>query len=161
GVAFRVSSVPMKATDGTTIGTLSLATILDDAYARQLKQDSGAADVAIVSDGLAVASTLPAKAAHELETIVGRSKDPDGGPTLDAEQQASRRLVTVGDDTTFYALGSIDALSRTALRGAAWSLTGVAAVALVVALGASFWLARLLADPIGRLSTSLAAMTAS
>jgi len=160
GVAFRVSAVPMTASDGTAIGTLYLATSLDDQLAKQLKQDSGAADVAIVSDGLTIASTLPSKAAHEFESIVGRSKDPDGIATLDGEQQAYRRLVAVGD-TTFYALGSIDALSRSAIREAAWSLAAVAALALLLALGASFWLARLLADPIGQLSTSLASMAAS
>ena len=161
GAVFRVSGVPMQASDGTTIGTLYLATGLDDEYVKRLKQDSGAADVAIVSDGLAIASTLPAKAAREFETIVGRSKDPDGVATLDGEEQAYRRLVSVDDHTTFYALGSIDAQSRSAMRVAEWSLAAVGAAALALALGASFWLARLLADPIGRLSTSLAAMAAS
>ncbi|HEV3141868.1 MAG TPA: HD-GYP domain-containing protein, partial [Vicinamibacterales bacterium] len=161
GVVFRVSAVPMEASDGATLGTLYLATSLDDQYATKLKQDSGAADVAIVSDGLTIASTLPARAAHEFETMVGRSKDPDGVATLDGEQQAYRRLVAVDDNTTFYALGSIDAMSRSAMRDAEWSLAAVAAAALALALGASLWLARLLADPIGRLSTSLAAMAAS
>jgi len=158
---FRVSGVPMQASDGTAIGTLYLATALDDQYAKQLKEDSGAADVAIVSDGLAIASTLPTKAAREFETIVGRSKDPDGVATLDGEEQAYRRLVSVSDNTTFYALGSIDAQSRSAMRDAEWSLAAVGAAALALALGASFWLARLLADPIGRLSSSLASMAAS
>src|SRR5438270_4719199 len=161
GLVFRVSAVPMQASDGTTLGTLYLATSLDDEYAKQLKADSGAADVAIVSDGLTIASTLPSKAAHEFETIVGRSKDPDGVSTLDGEQQAYRLLVAVDANTAFYALGSIDAMSRAAMRGAEFSLAIVAVAALALALGASFWLARLLADPIGRLSTSLAAMAAS
>ena len=160
GIAFRASAVPLQASDGTAIGTLYLATSLDDRYVKQLKQDSGAADVAIVSDGLVIATTLPAKAAREFETNIGRSKDPDGIATLDGEQQAYRRLVAVGD-TTFYALGSIDAMSRSAMRDAEWSLALVAAAALLLALGASFWLARLLAEPIGTLSSSLAAMAAS
>jgi len=162
GTVFRVSAVPMQAQDGTTVGTLYLATSLDEAYAKTLKQDSGAADVAIVSDGLVLASTLPTKAAREFETLVGRSKDPEGVSTLDGEEQAYRRLVSINNDsTTFYALGSIDALSKTALRDAEFSLTLVALAALAIALVASFWLARLLTTPIGTLSTSLAAMTAS
>ena len=161
GAVFRISAVPMQASDGTVLGTLYLATSLDDQYANQLKQDSGAADVTIVSDGLVIASTLPSKAAHEFESIVGRSKDPDGVATLDGEEQAYRRLVAVGENTTFYALGSIDAQSRSAMRAAEFSLAIVGVAALVLALGASFWLARLLADPIGKLSSSLAAMARS
>jgi putative nucleotidyltransferase with HDIG domain len=159
GVVFRVSAVPLAYQDAT-VGTLYLAISLDDQYARQLKQDSGA-DVAIVSDGLVIASTLPAKAAHEFESIAGKSKDADGVATLDGEQQAYRRLVAVDDNTAFYALGSIDAMSKVAIRTAQSSLALVAAAALLLALGASFWLARLLTAPIGTLSTSLATKTAS
>jgi putative nucleotidyltransferase with HDIG domain len=161
GLVFRVTAVPMLAQDGTPVGTLYLATSLDEDYAKRLKQDSGAADVAIVSDGLVIASTLPTKAAREFETIAGRSKDPDGVATLDGEEQAFRRLVSIGNSTTFYALGSIDVLSKTALHDAELSLGLVALAALAIALAASFWLARLLTAPIGRLSSSLAAMTAS
>jgi len=161
GLVFRVSAVPMLAGDGTTVGTLYLATSLDEAYAKQLKQDSGAADVAIVSDGLVIGSTLPAKAAHEFETIAGRSNDPDGVATLDGEEQAYRRLVSIDSSTTFYALGSIDAMSKTAMRDAEFSLALVALAALAIALAASFWLAGLVTAPIGTLSKSLTAMTAS
>ena len=158
---FRVSGVPMQASDGAAIGTLYLATSLDDQYAQGLKHDSGAAEVAIVSDGLIVATTLPPKAAREFESLVGRSNSPDGVVTLDGEEEAYRKLVTVGDNTSFYALGSVDAMSRTAMREAEWSLALLAVAALAVALIASFWLARAVADPIDRLSRSLAAMAAS
>jgi putative nucleotidyltransferase with HDIG domain len=87
-------------------------------------------------------------------------KPVDGTATLDGEQYAFRRLVAVGD-TVFYALSSVDQSSRSAMRDAMTSLAALGAFALGLALVGSFALARLLTEPIGKLSTSLAAMTAS
>jgi putative nucleotidyltransferase with HDIG domain len=159
GSVFRLVAVPLQLDDGSTIGTLYLASSLDPAYVDALARLSGTR-IAILSDSLVVASTLPAAAAHELESALGVSKPLDGTATLDGQLFAFRRLVSVGD-TMVYALGSIDESSRTAQRQAIQSLAGIAAIALAVALGGSLWLARLLADPIDRLSTSLAAMARS
>ncbi len=71
----------------------------------------------------------------------------------------SRRLVGIAD-TMFYALGSIDGSSREAMRQAMWNLTLIAFAALSLALVGSLLLARLLAKPIGHLSSSLNEMAA-
>jgi putative nucleotidyltransferase with HDIG domain len=159
GGVFRLVAVPLQLDDGSTIGTLYLASSLDPAYVDALARVSGTR-IAVLSDSLVVASTLSAGAARELESALGAAKPLDGTATLDGQLFAFRRLVSIGD-TMVYALGSIDESSRTAQRQAIQSLAGIAAIALAVALGGSLWLARLLADPIDRLSTSLAAMAQS
>src|SRR5207253_4248211 len=108
-------------------------------------------------DGLMVASTLPAAAAREFEA----ASRPDAGTIpLNGESYAYRRLVAVGD-TSFYAFSSIDDSSRGAMRQAMRNLLFTAVGAIALALLGSITLARLLARPIGQLSTSLARMAAS
>jgi putative nucleotidyltransferase with HDIG domain len=158
GAPFRTVAVPLDL-EGTTIGALYLATSLDQSYAEELAKLAGAR-TAIVSDGLLVASTLSPQAAREFESAVAVARPNDGIATLDGESHAYRRLVAVGD-TVFYALGSIDETSRSATRDAMGNLALIAAGAIALALIGSVWLARLLTGPIGRLSSSLAAMAAS
>jgi putative nucleotidyltransferase with HDIG domain len=159
GTAFRVVAAPLQFSDGTAIGTLYLATSLDAAYAEELARLAGTR-TAIISDGLMLASTLPSGAAREFESHVAASKPDAGTIALNGESYAFRRLVAVGD-TVFYALGSIDESSRGAMRQAMRNLAFIAIGAIVLALAASITLARLLARPIGQLSSSLAAMAAS
>jgi putative nucleotidyltransferase with HDIG domain len=159
GAVFRVVVVPLLVSDGTTIGSLYLATSLDARYAEELAQLAGTR-TAIISDGLMLASTLSPVAARQFESAVAVAKPVDGVIVLDGESHAYRRLVAVGD-TVFYALGSIDESSRGAMGNAMENLALIAVGAIVLALVGSFSLARLLAEPIGRLSTSLAAMAAS
>jgi putative nucleotidyltransferase with HDIG domain len=159
GAVFRVVVVPLLVSDGTTIGSLYLATSLDARYAEELAQLAGTR-TAIISDGLMLASTLSPAAARQFESAVAVAKPVDGVIALDGESHAYRRLVAVGD-TVFYALGSIDESSRGAMGKAMQNLALIAVGAIVLALVGSFSLARLLAEPIGRLSTSLAAMAAS
>jgi len=73
---------------------------------------------------------------------------------LAGESYAFRRLVQLGT-TSFYALGSIDESSRAATRTAIQNLALIATGAAALALIASFWLARMLAEPVGQLSASL------
>jgi putative nucleotidyltransferase with HDIG domain len=80
--------------------------------------------------------------------------------TLNGESHAFRRLVDVGG-TSFYALASIDEFSRAATRAAQQRLLLIAVGATLLALAASFWLARMITEPIGRLSASLAHMAAA
>ena len=61
---------------------------------------------------------------------------------------------------SFYALASIDESSRAATRTAVQRLLIIAAGATLLALAASFWLARMITEPIGRLSASLKRMAA-
>ena len=159
GAVFGVVVVPLLVSDGTTIGSLYLATSLDTRYAEELAQLAGTR-TAIISDGLILASTLSPVAARQFESAVAVAKPVDGVIVLDGESHAYRRLVAVGD-TVFYALGSIDESSRGAMGKAMQNLALIAVGAIVLALVGSFSLARLLAEPIGRLSTSLAAMAAS
>jgi putative nucleotidyltransferase with HDIG domain len=159
GAAFRTVAVPLQFSDGTTVGTLYLATILDAAYAEELARLAGT-KTAVISDGLMLASTLPPGVAREFESAVAAAKPDAGTIPLNGESYAFRRLVTVGD-TMFYALGSIDESSRGAMRQAMRNLEFTAVGAIVLALLGSVTLARLLARPIGQLSTSLARMAAT
>jgi putative nucleotidyltransferase with HDIG domain len=157
--AFRVVAVPLQFGDGTTVGTLYLATSLDAAYAEELARLAGTR-TAILSNGLMIASTLPAGASREFETAVAATRPDAGQLPLNGESYAFRRLVSVGD-TMFYALGSIDESSRGAMRQAMWNLGFTAIGAIALALLGSVTLARLLSQPIGALSTSLAQMAAT
>jgi putative nucleotidyltransferase with HDIG domain len=156
---FRVIAVPLQLDDGSTIGTFYAATSLDQAYADELAQLAGTR-VAIVGNGVLVASTLPPAAAKQFEATVARARPVDGTITLDGESHAFRRLVAVGD-TVFYALGSIDESSRAAQRDAMRAIAFIGLGAIGLALLGSLWVARLLAEPIDQLSTSLARMAAS
>ncbi len=156
---FRVATVPLLLGDGTTIGTLYATTCLDQTYINDMKRLSRS-ELAVLSGDLLLASTLPSEAAREFEARILRSGATSGTETLSGESFAYRRLVHVGD-TVFYALASIDQSSRTAL-GAVWRDMVILAVgATCLALLGSVWLAHLLTGPVGRLSASLAAMTAS
>ena len=152
GLIFRVVSVPLLLAD-VPIGTLYLATSLDERYAEELATLANAR-IAILSDGILVASTLPATASREFESSA-ESRQPTGTATLDGQSYSFRRLVQVGN-TSFYALDSIDESSRAATRTASRNLIAIAAGAAALALIASFWLARMLTGPVGALSASLA-----
>jgi putative nucleotidyltransferase with HDIG domain len=156
---FRVIAVPLRLDDGSTIGTFYAATSLDQTYAEELTRLAGTR-VALVSHGALLASTLPSKAAHEFESAVAAGKPVEGTMTLDGESHAFRRLVAIGD-TVFYALGSIEESSRAAQRDAMRTILFIGLGAIGLALLGSLWLARLLAEPIDQLSTSLARMAAS
>jgi putative nucleotidyltransferase with HDIG domain len=156
GGVFRVVAVPLQFSDGTIVGTLYLATSLDTAYVEELARLAGTR-IAVLSEGLMVATTLPAGAAREFEA----ASRPDAGTMpLNGESYAYRRLVAVGD-TSFYALSSIDDSSRGAMRLAMRNLLFTAIGAMALALLGSITLARLLSRPIGQLSASLERMAAS
>jgi len=157
--AFRIVAVPLLVEDNTTIGTLYLATILDQHYAEDLAKLTGAR-TAIVSERLMTATTLPAAAAREFESAVAQTRPIDGTMKFAGEWYAFRR-VDLGGDTSFYTLQSIDEAAQATTRQAMRSLAYLDAGAILLAALASFWLAHRLTEPIGRLSQSLAAMAAS
>jgi putative nucleotidyltransferase with HDIG domain len=157
GTVFRVVSVPFDL-DEVRIGTLYLATGLDQQYAEELGTLAGAR-TAILSDGLLIASTLSPQAAREFESGVSSTRQTDGIITLGGESHAFRRLIDIGG-ASFYALASIDESSRAATRTAVRRLLAIAVGATLLALAASFWLARMITEPIGQLSSSLAHMAA-
>ena len=156
---FRVVTVPLLLINDTVIGTLYLATILDQAYANSLSA-LARTEIAVVSDGVALASTLNAEPAREFETAVGLPDRSDGTIALGGESHAFRKLFQIGD-TSFYALASIDDASRPAMRSAMQSLGWIAGGATLLAILGSFRLARQLTRPIDRLSASLQKMAAS
>ena len=155
---FRVVTVPLLL-DDATIGTLYVATSLNQEYAQELDHLAGNR-IAIVGDGLVLATTLTPRASRQFESAVAVEHQVDGTVALDGESYAFRRLVAVGD-TVFYALGSIDESSQAAMRNAMRNLAFVGVFGIGLAAIGSFWLARLLSEPIGALSDSLAAMAAS
>jgi putative nucleotidyltransferase with HDIG domain len=156
---FRVIAVPLVLDDGTTIASLYIATSLDRRYAEQLAALSRTR-TAIVSDGLLVASTMPAAAEREFESTVARTRVADGTLEVGGETLAFRRLVQI-DDTGLYAIASIDESSATAMGDAFRALVSIALGAMSLALLGSVWLAHLLTKPVGRLSSSLQAMAAA
>jgi putative nucleotidyltransferase with HDIG domain len=156
---FRVVTVPLALDDGTTIGTLYLATNLDRGFAEQLSELSRTR-VAIVSDGRLIASTFSPDSERQLEAYISGSGAVDGTADLNGEAYAFIRLVQVGD-TRFYALASIDESSRAASRAAMRTLVFLALGATGFALLGSVWLAHLLSEPIGQLSSSLQTMATS
>ena len=158
GMVFRVVSVPFDL-DGVRIGALYLATGLDRRYAEDLAVLAGAR-TAIVSDGQVVASTLSPESARAFESALTSAPPAGGIIALGGDSHAFRRLVDV-NGASFYALTSIDESSRAATRTAVQRLSLIAAVATLLALAASFWLARMITEPIGQLSTSLKRMAAS
>jgi putative nucleotidyltransferase with HDIG domain len=155
---FRVIAVPLVLDDGTTVAALHIATSLDRHYAEQLAALSRTR-TAIVSDGLLVASTLPADTEREFESVVARTGAAEGTLDVDDETLAFRRLVQIGT-TGFYAIASIDESARGATSDAVRALVSIAVGAMSLALLGSVWLAHLLTTPIGRLSSSLQAMAA-
>jgi putative nucleotidyltransferase with HDIG domain len=156
---FRIVSVPLVLTSDTVIGTLYLATSLDRAYAHALHALSRA-HVAILTDGVLVASTLGPESSQALEAAIARSNAADGAVDLRNESHAFRKLFAIGD-TSIYALSSIDDASSAPTRNAMQKLAFIACGATLLALLGSFYLARQLTGPIGQLSASLEQMAAA
>ncbi len=159
GEAFRVVTVPLMLNEGVTVGSLHLATALDRRFAEQLDR-MARARTAIVADGAVVATTLTPRAAREFEAALARSTADVGSIELDGASQAYLRLAVAGP-ASVYAISSIDDAAAVAMRRANQSLVAIGIGAIALALLGSSWLAKVLTDPIERLSTSLARLSAS
>ncbi len=155
---FRLASVPVSLQD-VSIGTLELATALDDRYAQELTELSGERTL-IVSGDRVIASTLPPSAMMALTPTAARALSGLDTITLADSEYAMRRLVQQGDAQVFV-LESIDAAARPIMKSALRTLVAIAVGAFVLAGIASLWLARTIARPVDRMSTSLLAMTQS
>lgn len=150
---FRVISAPLVLSDGSLIGTLYLATSLDDAFAERLSGFSNTG-TAILSDSGLIAGTLSPAAGRVLGTAIHGNHDAEGTVDLDGEAHAFRRLLEYGD-IRVYALTSIDGSARSALWRTTRALSAIALGALVLALAGSIALSRLLSGPVGRLSAAI------
>jgi len=155
---FRIVAVPLFFADAE-VGALHIATSLDQRHAESLEELSGTR-IAIVRNGAVIASTIPRSSVTAFEAAVGDGTPLDGIVSLEGETHAFRRLIQVGD-ATFYALESIVASARAATRDTMRNLMLIGLGAALLTFVGSFWLARTLSKPIGRLSEELAEMKIS
>jgi putative nucleotidyltransferase with HDIG domain len=161
GVYQRIAApITLKDTDqDTDLGTLALATAIDQEYAEGLSKLSGAKTL-VVADAKVVATTLPANAASGLTPQVLQALPSSRTVTLgDAEYAVE--LLFKRQVTSVYALDSIDASTAPILSGALGAMFWIALAAFSLAGIASLWMARTLSRPINTLSQSLEHMTES
>ena len=154
GGAFRVTGARLTFGD-RPIGALVAGTSLDGNYAQELSNLSTAGVVIIVNDSV-VARTVPDEVAHDLAT----SRASAGTVALNNEEYAVRPMLFSGPARIFM-LTSVDAAARAATRDALFALATVAFGSVLLAALGSFWLARLLSEPINRLSGEIVTMTAA
>ena len=109
---YRVASAPIALHD-VELGRLQLATALDEDYARELSELSGASMV-IASSRSIVASTLNAEARRALKTDLLERRTEPFTLQLGRETYAAQLLFQAGD-AAVYSLDSIDASASPAL----------------------------------------------
>ncbi len=152
--AFRVTGARLTFGD-RAIGALVAGTSLDANYAQELSNLS-LAGVVITVNGLIVARTVPEQVALDLAA----SNQATGTRTLGNEEYAIRVLSDLAP-ARVYTLTSIDAAARAPTRAALYALGTIAFGGFVLAGIGSLWLARQLADPINKVSSEIATMTAA
>jgi putative nucleotidyltransferase with HDIG domain len=155
GGAFRFSSAPLLLRD-RRVGSLAVATSLDNAYAGELARLADAGVVITVND-VAVAGTVGDALTRAVMASTGELRST---MALDGEEYAMRTLLALGA-VRIYLLTSIDAAGRVATRSAVMALGTIALWAFILAAFASLWLARTLTEPINRVSGAIATMTAA
>jgi putative nucleotidyltransferase with HDIG domain len=152
--AFRVTGARLKFGD-RPIGALVAGTSLDGNYAQELSNLSAAGVVITVKDSV-VARTVPQDVARDLVA----SRASAGTVTLNNEEYAIRPMLFSGPARIFM-LTSVDAAARAATRDALFALATIAFGGVLLAALGSFWLARLVSEPINQLSGEIATMTAA
>jgi putative nucleotidyltransferase with HDIG domain len=150
--AFRITGAQLMFGD-RVIGALVAGTSLDANYAQELSNLSNAGVVIAVNNSIA-ARTVPEEVAQDL--VAAKQITPT--LTLGDEEYAVRMLLSSGP-TRIYTLTSIDAAARQAQRDALTAVATIALGAMLLAAIGSLWLARLLAEPINRVSSEIATMT--
>lgn len=152
GLVLTVTA-PLLVADGSVVGTLYLASSLDDAFAARLTA-LAQTQTAIASRGVLLAGTLPEAKRAAFNAALPALGRGEGTVSLDDETYAVRRLLDFGD-TSLFALASIDESARQALSNMTTTLALIAVGALALALLASIGLAHTLSRPIGVLSQSI------
>ena len=152
--AFRVTGARLTFGD-RIIGALVAGTSLDGNYAQELSNLS-TAGVVITVNGTVVARTVPEQVANDLVA----SRASAGTVTLNDEEYAVRPMLFSGPARIFM-LTSIDAAARAATRSALLALAMIAFGSVLLAALGSFWLARLVSEPVNRVSGEIARMTAA
>ena len=149
---FLATTVPLQL-GPDTVGTVLLATPLDDAYATTLSAGARA-DVVIFHQGQVVASSTASGLRKEIE-LAGL---PAAGPVIvNGQELVVRRLSQLGS-TDVYAVSSVASAATATTSEVTRVMFFVGALALLLAGAASLWLARTLAKPIDDLTVSLARM---
>ena len=149
---FLATTVPLQL-GPDTVGTVLLATPLDDAYAATLSAGARA-DVVIFHQGKVVASSTASGLRKEIES----TGLPDAGPVIvNGQELVVRRLSQLGS-TGVYAVSSVASAATATTSEVTRVMFFVGALALLLAGAASLWLARTLAKPIDDLTVSLARM---
>jgi putative nucleotidyltransferase with HDIG domain len=152
--AFRVTGARLTFGD-RAIGALVAGTSLDANYAQELSNLS-LAGVVITVNGSIVARTVPEQVARDLAA----SNQATGTRVLGNEEYAVRVLSDLAP-ARVYTLTSIDAAAREPTKAALYALGTIAFGGFVLAGIGSLWLARQLADPINKVSSEIATMTAA
>jgi putative nucleotidyltransferase with HDIG domain len=150
--AFRVTGARLTFGD-RVIGALLAGTNLDANYAQELSSLSTAGVVITVNNAI-VARTVPENVARDLVA----SKLTAATATLGGEEYAIRTMLASGP-ARIYTLTSIDAAARSAERDALVAVGLIAFGGFILAAIGSFILARLLSEPINRVSGEIATMT--
>ncbi len=149
---FLATTVPLQL-GPDTVGTVLLATPLDDAYATTLSAGARA-DVVIFHQGQVVASSTASGLRKEIES----AGLPAAGPVIvNGQELVVRRLSQLGS-TGVYAVSSVASAATATTSEVTRVMFFVGALALLLAGAASLWLARTLAKPIDDLTVSLARM---
>ena len=150
--AFRVTGARLTFGD-RVIGALVAGTNLDANYAQELSSLSTAGVVITVNNAI-VARTVPENVARDLVA----SKLTAATATLGGEEYAIRTMLASGP-ARIYTLTSIDAAARSAERDALVAVGLIAFGGFILAAIGSFILARLLSEPINRVSGEIATMS--
>ncbi len=155
---FRLASVQVML-QGTELGTLTLASALDDRYATEIS-DLSRTPTLIFSGNHVVASTLPPDALIGLNAEVIRTMASQEVKeiSLSGSDYAVRPLLHEGG-AEVYVLDSIDASARPVIAKHLRTMGWIALGAFTLAALASVWLSRTIARPIDTLSASLSTMT--
>jgi putative nucleotidyltransferase with HDIG domain len=155
---FQRISAPLALQD-VEIGTLSVATAMDDSYAQRMSALSGASTL-VTSEGRVIATTLPDQAARALNaTLIQQLPAASTVRLADAEYAVG--LVVQAGPATVYTLDSIDGAVAPVIRRTLGPMIWLAVATFGVAGLVSLWTARTLAQPIDTLSRSLAGMAQS
>jgi putative nucleotidyltransferase with HDIG domain len=155
GGAFHTINVPLLLGD-VAIGSLHVATALDDEYATRLAELAGTQAIVLLG-GRVAGSTLRGAAAVDVAALASAGLSAEDVVTLAGAPHAIRRVLKSGA-LEAYVLGSIDAAAAGAMRQAFLTILWIGAGALVLAGAVSVVLARAQSRPIDRLTRQILAM---
>jgi putative nucleotidyltransferase with HDIG domain len=153
---FRAVTIRIMLQD-IELGTVQLAHALDDRYATELSNLSGARTL-IVSNDRVLATTLAPDTVNALTPETLRTLAAGTLTMLAGEEYAARPLIQE-EGTAVYVLDSIDASARPLVLSSLETMGAIAFGAFALAAIASLWLARTISRPIDTLSHALSEMT--